>query len=35
MIKLNRILLTSQTPNHAEMTKILSSSQREIRIIDC
>ena len=35
MIQLNRMLLTSQTPNHVEMTKILSTSQRESRIIDC
>ena len=35
MIQLNRIQLTSQTPNHVEMTKILSTSQRENRNIDC
>ena len=35
MIQLNQIQLTSQTPNHAEITKILSTSQRESRIIDC
>ena len=35
MIKLNRIQLTSQTPNHVEITKIISTSQRESRIIDC
>ena len=35
MIQLNRIQLTSQTPNHVEMTKILSISQRESRITDC
>ena len=35
MIQLNRIQLTSQTPNHVEMTKILSISQQENRIIDC
>ena len=35
MIQLNRIQLTSKTPNHVEMTKILSTSQRESRIIDC
>ena len=28
MIQLNRIQLTSQTPNHVEMTKILSTGQR-------
>ena len=35
MIQLNRIQLTSQTPNHVKMTEILSTSQRESRIIDC
>ena len=35
MIQLNRIQLTSQTPNHVEMTEILSNSQCESRIIDC
>ena len=35
MIQLNRIQLTSKTPNHVEMTKILSTSQRESRVIDC
>ena len=35
MIQLNRIQLTSQTPNHVGMTKILSRSQRESRIIYC
>ena len=35
MIQLNRIQLTSQTTNHIESTKILSTSQRQIRIIDC
>ena len=35
MIQLNRIQLTSQIPNHVEMTKILSTSQRESRIVDC
>ena len=35
MIQLNGIQLTSQTTNHAEMTKILSTSQRKSRIIDC
>ena len=34
MIQLNRIQLTSQTPNHVEITKILSPSQRKSRIID-
>ena len=34
-VKLNRIQLTSQTPNHVEMTKILSTRQRETRIIGC
>ena len=35
MVQLNRIQLTSQTPNHAEMTTILSTSQGESKIIDC
>ena len=35
MIQLNRIQLTSQTPNQVEMTKILRISQHEGRIIDC
>ena len=35
MIQLNRIQLTSQTTNHVEMTKILSTSQGESRTIDC
>ena len=35
MIQLNWIQLTGQTPTHVEITKILSTSQREIRIIDC
>ena len=35
MIQLNPIQLTSQTPNHVEMTKMLSTSQRESRIIEC
>ena len=35
MIQLNRIQLTSQTPTHVQITKILSTSQRESRIIDC
>ena len=35
MIQLNRIQLPSQTPNHVEITKILSTTQRESRIIDC
>ena len=35
MIQLNRIQLTSQTPNHIEITKILSTSQCQSRIIDC
>ena len=33
MIQLNRIQLTSQTPNHVEITKILSTSQRESSIV--
>ena len=35
MIQLNRIQLTSQTPNHVEITKIVSTSQSESKIIDC
>ena len=35
MIQLNRIQLTNQTTNHVEITKILSTNQRESRIIDC
>ena len=35
MIQLNQIQLTSQTTNHVEITKILSTNQRESRIIDC
>ena len=35
MIQLNRIQLTSQTTNHVEITKILSTSQRESGITDC
>ena len=33
MIQLNWIQLTCQTTNHDEITKILSTSQRESRII--
>ena len=35
MIQLNRIQLTTQTKNHVEITKILSTSEHESRIIDC
>ena len=35
IIQLNRIQLISQTTNHVEITKILSTSQSESRIIDC
>ena len=35
MTQLNRIQLTSQTPNHVEITKILRTSQCESRIINC
>ena len=35
MIQLNSIQLTSQTPSHVEITKILSTSQPESIIIDC
>ena len=34
MIELNQMQLTSQTTNHVEITKILSTSQRESRIVD-
>ena len=34
MIQLNRIQLTNQTSNHVEITKLLSTRQRESRIID-
>ena len=34
MIQLNRIQLTNQTPSHVEFTEMLSTSQRESRIID-
>ena len=33
MIQLNRIQLTSKTPYHVEMTKILSTSQREVELL--
>ena len=35
MIQLNRIQLTSQTTNHVEITKIVSTNQRESRLSDC
>ena len=35
MIQLNRIPVTSQTPSHVEITKMLSTNQPESRIIDC
>ena len=35
MIQLNRIQLTSQTPSHVEISKMLSTSQPESRTIDC
>ena len=35
MIQLNRIQLTSQKAYHVEINKILSTSQRESRIIYC
>ena len=35
MIQFNQIQVSSQTPNHVEITKILSTNQRESRIIDC
>ena len=34
MIQLNLIQFTNQSPNHVAMTKILSTSQCESRIID-
>ena len=34
MIQLNRMQLTSQPPGHAEITKMLSTSQSESGIID-
>ena len=33
MIQLNQIQITSQTTNHVEITKILSTSHRESKII--
>ena len=35
MIQLNQIQLTSQTPSHAEITRMLSTIQPESRIIEC
>ena len=35
MIQLNPIQLANQKLNHVKMTKILSNSQRESRIIEC
>ena len=35
MTQRNRSQLTIQTKNHAGITKILSTSQRERRILDC
>ena len=34
MIQLNRAQLTSQTKNHVEITKILSTNHHESRIMD-
>ena len=34
MIQLNQIQLTSQTPSHVEITKMLSTIQPESRIIE-
>ena len=34
MIQLNRIHLTSQTTSHVKITKMLSTSQTESKIID-
>ena len=35
MIQLNRIQSTSQITSHAEITKMLSTSQPKSRLIDC
>ena len=35
MIQLNQMQLISQTPSQVEITKMLSTSQCESRIIDC
>ena len=35
MIQLSRIQSNSQTLNQIEISKILSTSQRKIKIIDC
>ena len=35
MIQLNWIQLASKTTNQVEITKILSTSRRESKIIDC
>ena len=35
MIQMNRMQLISLAPYHVEITKILSTSQCESRIIDC
>ena len=35
MIQLSRMQLTSLTTNHVEITEILSTSQRESKIINC
>ena len=34
MIQLNQMQLTSQTTNHVEITKFLSTSQGDSKIID-
>ena len=33
MIQLNRIQLTSKTPNHVEMTKILSTASVKVELL--
>ena len=33
MIQMDQIQLTSQTPSHVEITKMLSTNQPEIRVI--
>ena len=35
MIQLSRMQLTSQSPSHLEITKMLSISQAESRIVEC
>ena len=35
MTQLNRVQLTGQTPSHVKIIKMLSTRERESRIIDC